>query len=148
MMKKLLVLVAVIALSYSAQAQFVQQVGVRFGDVSGNNVALDALLGTGEFSRIHANVSFGNGVGVDAIWDFLYKPVGAEEVLKWYVGAGPSMFIGDPFSLGISGEVGLEYEFNFPLSISADWRPTFVLIENTDFHAGGFGVNVRYVIGQ
>ncbi|MFY0628189.1 MAG: outer membrane insertion C- signal [Reichenbachiella sp.] len=147
-MKKLFVLLAAITVSYVSQAQFVQEVGVRFGDVSGNNFAVDGLLATGEFSRIHANVSFGDGVGVDAIWDFLYKPVGAEEVLKWYVGAGPSMFIGDPFSLGISGEVGLEYEFNFPMSISADWRPTFVLLENTDFKAGGFGVNVRYVFGQ
>lgn len=126
-----------------------QELGLRVGDVLGNNVAVDGLFTLGEFSRVHADLSFGkNGVGIEALYDFLYRPLGAE-AFNWYVGAGPSMFIGDPFYLGFSGEIGLDYHFvEVPLSLSLDWRPTFWLIEETDIRAGGFGLNVRYVFGQ
>lgn len=141
----LVIVIAFVGASYSAQAQ---ELGARFGDVLGNNVAVDALFSAGEFSRIHADVSFGSGVGVEALWDFVYRPLGGE-AFYWYVGVGPSMLIDDPFLLGASGEIGLSYTFNgAPISLSADWRPTFYIIEDTDFHAGGFGFNVRYVFNK
>jgi len=125
-----------------------QELGVRFGNISGGNVAIDGIFSTGEFSKIHADVSFGNGVGIDVLWDFLYRPINGE-AFKWYVGAGPYTFIGDPFQLGVIAEIGLDYHFNkVPISISADWRPFFRIIDNTDFGAEGFGVNVRYVFGK
>jgi len=125
-----------------------QELGIRFGDALGNNVAVDALFSAGKFSRIHADVSFGTGVGVEALWDFAYRPLGGE-AFYWYAGVGASMLINDPFLLGASGELGLSYTFNqVPISISADWRPVFYIIENTDFNAGGFGINVRYVFGK
>lgn len=122
-----------------------QELGVRFGNVSGGNVAVDGIFSTGQFSRIHADVSFGKGVGIDLLWDFLYRPLG-EEAFNWYVGAGPYTFIGDPFALGIIGEIGLEYRFKeVPIALGGDWRPYFRLIDNTDFGAEGFGINVRWV---
>ncbi len=145
-MKKLLLIVAVVIASYSFSNA--QELGIRFGDVSGGNVAIDAIFGTGEFSRIHADVSFGNGVGIDVLWDFLYRPLGGE-AFNWYVGVGPYIQIADPFWLGVAGEIGLEYKFaSVPISISGDWRPLISIIESTDFHAGGFGFNVRYVFGE
>lgn len=126
-----------------------QELGLRFGDVSGGNVAVDGIFSTGKFSRIHADVSFGNsGVGVDVLWDFLYRPIGGE-AFNWYAGAGPYTFIGDNFALGAVGEVGLEYRFNgVPLALGGDWRPGLRLIDNTDFFWGGFGINVRWVFGN
>ncbi len=123
-----------------------QEIGVRFGNVTGNDVAVDGVFSSGKFSRIHADVSFGNGgVGADALWDFIYKPIDGDN-LKWYLGAGPSVFIGDNFLLGASGEVGLEYRFDeVPIAVGLDWRPSLWIVEETDFHAGGFGLNVRYV---
>lgn len=144
-MKKLVTILAFVALASAAKAQ---ELGVRFGDVVGNDVAIDALFSTGKFSRVHADVSFGNGVGVEVLWDFLFRPLGGE-AFNWYVGVGPSLLFNDPFYLGASGEIGLSYKFNgVPLSLSADWRPTFYIIEDTDFHAGGFGVNLRYVFNS
>lgn len=126
-----------------------QELGIRFGDVSGGSVAVDGVFSTGKFNRIHADVSFGNGgVGIDALWDFLYRPIGGE-AFNWYVGAGPYTFIGDNFALGAVGEVGIEYRFNgVPLVLGGDWRPGLQLIDNTDFFAGGFGLNVRWAFGN
>ncbi len=143
-MKKYLLIVVVIIASYSYSGA--QEIGIRFGDVSGGNVAVDGIFGTSQFSRIHADVSFGNGVGIDVLWDFLYRPLGGE-AFNWYAGVGPSMVAQDSnFDLGIAGEIGLEYRFNtVPIALGVDWRPMFEIIDTTDFHAGGFGFNVRYV---
>lgn len=130
------------ALSFGAKAQ---EIGVRFGDVARNDFAIDGVFAAGEFSRIHADVAFGNnGVGIDALYDFLYRPLGGSPI-HWYAGVGPTLSIGDDFWLGASGELGLEYRFKgVPLVLGADWRPTVWIVQDTDFHAGGFGVNLRY----
>src|SRR5262245_45194467 len=108
-----------------ATASFSQELGIRFGNVTGGHVAIDGILSLGEFSKVHADVSFySGGVGVEALWDFLYRPLG-DAPLNWYVGAGPFIWIQDPFGFGVAGEVGLDYHFDFPLSLSADWRPSF-----------------------
>lgn len=152
MIKKLL-MIAVFFLSVgltTSNAQSVGELGIRWGDATGGDVSVDGIVGLGEFSRIHANVSFGgNGgtdFGIDALWDFIYRPLSGE-AFNWYAGAGPFVGFGDVFSLGIAGELGLQYNFNIPLSLSLDWRPGFRLVEDTDFNAGGFGINLRYVFG-
>lgn len=100
-MKKL-ILIAILGIStlYYANAQ---EVGVRFGNVSGGPVAIDGVFGVGKFSRIHADLSFGDdGAGIDALWDFIYKPLG-DEAFNWYAGVGPYIVIGDPFWFGVAG---------------------------------------------
>ena len=141
-MKK--VLTIVVALALFATISSAQELGIRWGEISGGDVAIDGVFALGKFTRTHGNVSFGNGVGIDLLFDFAYKPLGGE-ALNWYAGVGPYVVFDDPFLLGIVGELGLEYRFNFPISVSADWRPAFEIIDNTDLHTGGFGLNVRYV---
>ena len=143
-MKKLFVLLVFTAIGYVSNAQ---EIGIRGGDVVGGDVAIDALFSTGKFNKIHADISFGNGVGIEALWDIVYRPLGGE-ALNWYLGFGPSMRIADDFLFGVSGEAGLAYNFrNIPLSISADYRPTLEIVENTGFNWGGWGFNLRYVFG-
>jgi hypothetical protein len=143
--KTLAVLAIIIAATIGANAQ---EIGVRFGDVSGGNIAIDGIFSTGKFSRVHADISFGDGAAVDALWDFLYRPLG-DEALYYYVGAGPYIWINDPFWLGVVGEIGLEYHFQgLPIALGVDWRPAISIVEETDFHFNGFGFNIRYVIGN
>jgi hypothetical protein len=141
MMKKLLIsLVFLFAINQITA----QEIGLRFGDVTGGNVAIDAVFSTSEFSRLHADVSFGDGVGIDVLDDFIYRPLDGES-LNWYVGVGPYAFLGSPFALGAVGEIGLEYKFKeIPLVIGADYRPYFRLIDDTDLGFDSFGLNVRY----
>ena len=154
-MKKLVVLTVFALCSCSI---FSQELGIRGGSVLGNNIAIDAMLKSGKFNRLHVDVSFGDdngssenpngGVGVELLWDFLYRPLGGE-AFYWYLGAGPSVLFADPFWLGISGEAGLEYRFKtVPIALGADWRPTFWIIDDTKFSGGGFGFIARFVFGQ
>lgn len=140
-MKKLIIFCALIsACSYLSA----QEIGVRFGEISGSNtVAVDGVFDfNGE--RIHANVSFGDDLGIDALWNFVYESLPVES-LNWYAGVGPSAVLGDDFFLGVSGEIGLEYVFDeVPITVGLDYRPTFWIVEDTDFEWGGFGLNIRY----
>ncbi len=138
-MKKLIVTVFVILMLTSLGSA--QELGVRFGDIVGNTVAIDGM-----YKQFHGDVSFGgDGVGLEVLYDFYRKPLKGE-AFGVYAGAGALTWLGDPFLLGISGEIGLDYHFNnLPLSLSFDWRPSFTIIENTDFNAGRFGFNVRFV---
>jgi hypothetical protein len=144
MKKVLLVCFAVFAMgSLSAQ-----EVGIRFGGVNGGGgAAIDAVFGVGS-SRIHADLGFYNeAVGIDILWDLLYKPLGGE-AFNWYLGVGPTATIGDPFWLGVAGELGLEYRFNgVPIVLGLDWRPTFWIIDDTRFGADSFGLNARWNFG-
>jgi hypothetical protein len=146
-MRKLVVM-AVIALATYVSA-YAQEVGVRFGGTNGaGGVALDGVFGTGP-GRIHADLGFYHGgAGIDVLWDFIYKPLGGE-AFNWYLGAGPTTYIGDDFWLGLSGELGLEYRFkSVPISVGADWRPTLWVIKETEFGADSFGLNVRFRFGK
>lgn len=143
--KTLLITVLIIASNLTIKAQ---EIGIRFGDVSGGNVAIDGIFSTGKFSRIHADVSFGDGAGIDVLWDFLYRPI-TDATFNYYVGVGPYMWINDPFWLGAVGEIGIEYRFEaIPVALGIDWRPAISIIEETDIHFKGFGFNVRYVINE
>ena len=146
MMKKISVLFFAVTFCGMTHAQ---ELGLRFGDVAGGNVAVDGIFSSGQFSRIHADVSFGHhGLGVEALWDMLYRPLGPDG-FHWYVGAGPYLFIGDPFQLGFSGEIGIEYRFkDAPIALGADWRPTLRIVDNTDMIWERAGFNVRYIFGQ
>ena len=144
-MKKLFILFA--ALIFITSAMSAQELGLRFGKATGGNVAIDGIFPLFGWSRVHGDVSFGDGVGIDLLWDFVYQPLGGE-AFNWYAGVGAFTFLGDPFALGVAGELGLEYRFQFPMSLSLDWRPTFRIVENTNFDAGGFGLNVRYIFGN
>ncbi len=144
-MKKTLLLFFTI---FSIGTLSAQEVGVRIGGVNGGGgAAIDAVFGTGS-TRIHADLGFfDNGIGVEVLWDLLYKPLGGE-AFNWYLGVGPSAIIGDPFRIGVSGEAGLEYRFNgAPIVLGLDWRPTFWIIDDTKFGADSFGLNVRYNFG-
>ena len=145
---KHIIALAVFGLLFT-QVGYSQEVGVRFGNALGNksSVAIDGVFALGKYSRIHADVSFGNGVALEALWDFLYRPI-PDSPINWYVGAGPSMYISSPFALGVAGEVGAEYHFKeIPMSVGLDFRQTLVIIEKTDF-VGNLGLNIRNVFNQ
>lgn len=125
-----------------------QEFGVRFGGINGSGgIGVDAAFGLGQYSRIHSDLGiYKNGLGLNALWDFVNRPL-SDEALNWYLGIGPSMYIGNNSWLGISGEIGLEYRFlSVPIAFGIDWRPTYWLANNKRFGADSFGINIRFII--
>jgi len=123
-----------------------QEVGIRFGEMAGNNVAIDGVYNFKE-GRVHADITFGKSVGIYVVYDFIVKPIHGIDDFYYYLGIGLTTLIQSDFELGAAAEVGIEYRFpKSPLTLSLDYRPTIVIIESTDFHWYGFGLNLRYVL--
>jgi hypothetical protein len=146
----------------SCSTAFAQEVGLRAGNNVGNYLAFDAIFSVGDYSRIHTDVSVGRGLGVEAVYDFVYQPFLGDRFLYWYAGVGVSAFITEPVGLGANGEIGLQYTFeDVPLSLGMDWRPVFWFIRDKDYDNGNndysthtalntnnFGISVRYMLGR
>jgi len=136
--------IVLICLMFFAYHLNAQEVGVRFGDMYGNNIALDATIPI-KSKRVHATVSFGDNIGVDAIYDFAVESIFRSPDLRYYVGVGLTTLFSSEFKLGVMGELGIEYGFpRTPVTIGLDYRPAVIVIEKMDFIYGNFGLNVRY----
>jgi len=121
-----------------------QEIGARFGDMYGNNIAVDATFPV-KNKRIHASVSFGSNIGVDAIYDFAVEPIFRSPDFRYYAGVGLTTLFASEFKLGVMGELGIEYSFpRTPLTLGLDYRPAIIVLEKMDFIYGNFGLNVRF----
>lgn len=121
-----------------------QEVGLRFGDMDGNNIAIDAVIPI-EQRRIHTSVSFGDNVGLDVLYDFVVAPVFKNTGFNYYAGIGLTSLFASEFKLGVMGELGFEYRFrSVPLVAGLDYRPAVIVVEKMDFVYANFGFNFRY----
>jgi hypothetical protein len=68
--------------------------------------------------------------------------------LKFYPGVGPEFFFENSFDFHIAGDFGVEYSFDFPLTIGFDWRPGFAVTEGFDFKTSNWGFIARFRIGE
>ncbi|MBP5573900.1 MAG: hypothetical protein J6X40_07020 [Bacteroidales bacterium] len=151
MKKLLLVLIAVIGISFAANAQ--NAIGVRLGGGQGYNAELSFQKGLGasrlEFDLGWHNFEHSSAFSLAAIYQF-HQGIAAVPNLGWFVGVGgkldywsalPSNNVG----LGIVGQAGLDYQFQaVPLQLSLDIRPCFYLIPDTNFHWGDVALGIRY----
>ena len=144
--RNLKILIALLLSVVATTTITAQEIGIRGGDLSGGNIAFDAAILTGEFSRIHADISFGEDIGIDVIWDFIYRPL-VDEALYIYSGVGPYFLFTDPFTMGAAGEIGFEYRFDsVPIALGIDWRPLYSITEEAEFIPKGYGFNMRFIL--
>ena len=121
-----------------------QEIGVRFGDMDGNNIAIDAVIHV-KTSRIHTSMSFGDNVGLDLIYDFAVNPVFGNSGFYYYAGIGLTSLFASEFKLGVMGELGFEYQFrSIPIAAGLDYRPAVIVVDSMDFVYANFGFNFRY----
>jgi hypothetical protein len=149
MKKLLLVLIAVIGISFAANAQ--NALGVRLGGGQGYNAELSFQKGLGA-SRLEFDLGWhnDNAFSFAAIYQF-HQDIAAVPNLGWFVGAGGKVdywsgLADNNIGLGIVGQAGLDYYFQaIPLQLSLDIRPCFYLIPATNFHWGDIALGIRYV---
>ena len=137
----LVVLFSVIGLFSHAQANW--EAGVRIG----NYIGLDATIPIQAEPRLHAAVYFGDGLGIGTYLNWMFALNEGPQGLKFYPGVGPEVFIGNDFRVGVSGDVGAEYSFDFPLTVGLDWRPGISFGSEDNFHSN-IGVIARYRFGE
>ena len=131
-------------LSQPVAAQSNWEAGVRFGD----NFGLDATIPIDLAPRLHVATYFAHSFGAGAYFNWMFALNDGPAALKFYPGVGPEVYFGSTFAIAAAGDFGVEYSFDFPLTVGIDWRPRLQLSENSGFNAGNWGLIARYRFGK
>ena len=145
-MKKLILsAIIVIGLVFTAQAQKISKnaLGLRLGDSGGFGTEITYQRALGSNNRLELDLGWRNrkdfnhnGYDDDAIkLAALYQWVmNIDGGFNWYVGVGGGLgtygydynnkHYNDSFAFA-AGDIGIEYNFDFPLLLSLDFRPEF-----------------------
>ncbi len=155
-MKKLVFLSGLFSISFllnfTSQAQSNWEAGIRFGEGFNNGFSLDVTVPF-KAPRIHGAAYFSGGpqgtdFGVGGYFDWLFALDGGPTGLKFYPGVGPEIYFGDNFDFAIAGDFGVEYSFDFPLTIGLDWRPRIVVTHSHGYQGGNWGLLARFRFGE
>ena len=161
-MKKLLfIAICVLGFTTQSQAQSIAEhaLGLRLGDNDGFGTEISYQHGLGDNNRLELDLGWRDSDHHDAfrltgLYQWLWNIEGG---FNWYVGAGAglgsrSFHEGhghnhdddrDFFAL-VAGDVGLEYNFDFPLLLSLDFRPEFGFDDYNDDVGFDIALGIRY----
>lgn len=139
MKKQILFLGAFIGVICTLTAQNISPnaIGLRIGDSDGFGTEISYQRALGENNRLEADLGYRSGnrfsaFRVTALYQWVWNIDGG---FNWYAGAGggvgsfsfdddfPGGNDADTFFAFVSGDIGIEYDFDFPLILSLDFRP-------------------------
>lgn len=144
-MKKIIAItVALVAFAAVAAAQ-PRAIGIRAG--YGGELSYQHSIGS-NFAEFDLGL-FGHSAAISGIYDFI---IAGDGNFNFYAGPGARLgaWVGKDYSgfdLGIAAQVGIEYNFTFPMQISLDWKPVFHFIgpdNGKGFDAYGAALGLRY----
>jgi hypothetical protein len=157
-MKKVFLLsVALFGFAFASSAQEISNnaIGLRLGDSNGLGAEISYQHALGNNNRLEADLGWRNGNSYNAFQlTGLYQWVlPLDGSFNWYVGAGGglSSFDGKDQLKGnnetaffIAGDIGIEYDFDIPLLLSLDFRPTLGFGDFTDDLDFDIALGIRY----
>ncbi len=135
--------VVLAVLTFESEAQANWELGIRGAD----NFSAEATIPIAAAPRFHPAVYF-DRFGTAAYFDWMFALTGGPQGLKFYPGVGPEFWFGGDFDFDIAGNFGVEYSFEFPLTVGFDWRPAFRTTDNFDFRTGNWGLSARFRFGE
>lgn len=144
MKKTILILVAILGLSFMAAAQ-PRALGVRAG--YGGELSYQHGFGAnfGEFDLGWWH----NHINIVGVYDFI---LGGNGDVNVYLGPGAQLSIWNDdvdrssnLNVGLAGQLGVEWNIpQIPLQLSLDWRPVFFFLNDGGFGYDSVGLGIRY----
>ena len=162
MKKIVLSAIMLIGLAFTAQAQEISKnaLGVRFGDSGGFGGELSYQRGLSSTNRLELDLGWRNrsnfdnsgyddkAVKLTGLYQWVWNIDGG---FNWYVGVGGGVgnysydyngsSYSDTFAFA-AGDIGIEYNFDFPLLVSLDFRPEF----GGDYYKNNYGSDVALAL--
>ena len=148
MKKTLFSIVLLLGIVTAVQAQEISQnaIGIRVGDSDGFGTEVNYQRALGENNRLELGLGWRSANNFDAIrFTGIYQWVWLlDGNFNWYAGVGAAVgsfdfdddFPGndDPNELFVNaaGNIGIEYNFDFPLLLSLDFRPEIGITNDID----------------
>ncbi|MBT8304985.1 MAG: porin family protein [Bacteroidia bacterium] len=162
-MKKLIVLsIALVGITLSVSAQSISPnaIGLRLGDSDGLGAEVSYQRALTDTNRLELDLGWRDGKNYDGVklaglYQWVWQLDGS---FNWYagVGGGFAAFSYDNLGPGIddstsflfvAGDIGIEYNFDFPLLLSLDFRPEIGFgddIYNNDDLDFDIALGIRY----
>ena len=163
MKKTFLIVIALLGLSLAAVAQ-PKAIGVRgglFGPHFNGEISYQQWTSLFDndydFVEVDLGVFGGNGFKATALYNFTFAQPEFTDRGEWAFYTGPGLAVGygtgenkegekkaAPF-VGLAYQLGLEYTFWFPLQLSVDFRPSFMIpayMNRGNWY--GFALSARY----
>jgi len=77
----------------------------------------------------------------------VHQPVSSTPGFRWMFGGGAFVGLKDGITLGGQGLLGFDYKFtNFPVNLSADWKPELIFTNDFRFEPAVLGLSARFTI--
>lgn len=153
-MKKILLLITIIALGSIASAQVSSNaLGIRFyGGDNFSGAELSYQKGLSQRNRVELDASFGfksdnTRLAIIGIYHWNW---GIAAGLNWYVGPGASLSFdnyshSNSINIGLGGQIGIEYNFrDLPLLVSLDTRPMWDFLGDVNGLGWGAALGFRF----
>ncbi len=164
MKKSILLIIAITALGLHANAQEIAKnaIGIRLSESDGFGPEVNYQRAVGDDNRLELGLAFHSkrewdAVKLTGIYQWVWNIDGG---LNWYAGpgVGAGIVTYDRYKYGgpdydvykqtdgfgfLTGDVGIEYSFEFPLLVSFDFRPQFNLGYRDDV-SFDVGLSARY----
>jgi len=149
-MKKILFSLALVLstiCSLSAQVDG-KAIGIRFG--YGGEISYQHPMGNANRLELDLGLTH-HGPAINGVYQWVWDLSDLADGFNWYAGAGAGLGMFDfaetdknSFSIGVLGQVGIEYNFNIPLQLSLDYRPGIYLINGFNASYDGICLSARY----
>ncbi len=159
MNKHILIFTVIIISSFSALGQRIADnaIGLRIGDNDGFGTEINFQRIISDNTRLEFGLGWNNNKDVSAykltgLYQWVWKLDGN---INWYAGAGGGLgqirfkdsYPGNPGSetfVFVAGDVGVEYDFDFPLLLSLDFRPELGFGNYRDDVGFDIALGIRY----
>ena len=123
-------------------------IGIRFG--YGAEISYQHPLGN--TNRLELDLGLTHyGAALNGIYQWVWDLSELADGFNWYAGVGAGLGMFDygsinknALSIGLLGQVGIEYNFNIPLQLSLDYRPGVFVLNGFNTSLDGFCVSARY----
>jgi predicted porin len=156
-MKKVMFTLGLLLVGLASQAQDLSKhaIGLRLGDNDGLGYEISYQRALSDSNRLQFDLGWRSRDNEDAykltgIYQWVWDLSGLAPGFNWFAGAGGGVGAADNKTEGsttfvnAAGNVGIEYNFDFPLQLSLDTRPEIGIINGGDDLALEIALGVRY----
>ena len=139
----------------SAQADS-KAIGLRLGSGFGYGAEVSYQQPLGTAHRLELDLGLNSsGFGLNGIYQWVWDLSELADGFNWYAGVGAGIgsynfkYVNNPndpsnLSIGILGQIGIEYKFEVPLTISLDYRPGIYVVPSFNSSYDGICLGARY----
>lgn len=157
-MKKIFLTFALVVSTLSAiNAQADNKaIGLRLGGGFGGGAEISYQQPLDQTNRLEVDLGLNSwGFGLNGIYQWVWDLSDLGDGFNWYAGVGAGVgtynfnygndiHANRDFSIGVLGQVGLEYKFEIPLTLSLDYRPGIFFVPSFNGSYDGICLGARY----